>query len=71
MTSSTVAEDLELNDAPIGVSAGVYPNAEYIEFLRRKVEKARISMREGRGRSNEEVKAAFAAKHARTLAGLS
>jgi len=70
MTSSPVAADLELNDAPIAMSPGVYPDAEYIEFLRRVVEKARISMREGRGRSNEEVNAYFAEKHARLIAGL-
>jgi len=69
MTSSPVAVDFELNDAPVAVSAGVYPNAEYIEFLRRKVEKAMISVREGRGRSNEEVNAYFAEKHARLIAG--
>jgi len=71
MTSSPVATDLELNDAPVAVSAGVYPNAEYIEFLRRVVDQAMISVREGRGRSNEEVKATFAEKRARSLAGLS
>jgi len=71
MTSSTVAEDLELNDAPIVEPAQDYPSAEYLEFLRRKVEKSRISMREGRGRSNEEVNAYFAAKHARLIAGQS
>lgn len=34
---------------------------EYDEFLRRKVEIARASMRAGQGRSNDEVEAAFAA----------
>jgi hypothetical protein len=34
---------------------------EYDEFLRRKVEIARASMRAGRGRSNEDVEAEFAA----------
>jgi predicted transcriptional regulator len=32
---------------------------EYDEFLRRKIEKARESMRTGRGKSNSEVEAAF------------
>jgi len=71
MTSSAVAADLELNDAPITMSPGVYPDAEYIEFLRRVVNRAMIDVREGRGRSNEDVKATFAEKRARTLAGLS
>jgi len=69
MTSSPVAVDLELNDADDAMSPGVYPNAEYIEFLRRKVEKAMVCVREGRGRSNEEVNAYFAEKHARLIAG--
>jgi hypothetical protein len=38
---------------------------EYDEFLRRKVELARASMRAGRGRSNEEVEAEFAAIRAK------
>jgi len=37
---------------------------EYDEFLRRKVEVARSSMRAGRGRSNDEVEADFAAQRA-------
>ena len=37
---------------------------EYDEFLRRKVEAGRISMRGGRGRSNEEIEAAFAERRA-------
>ena len=37
---------------------------EYDEFLRRKVEAGRTSMRAGRGRSNEEVEAEFAARRA-------
>ncbi|MGO1080694.1 hypothetical protein [Inquilinus sp. CA228] len=37
---------------------------EYDEFLRRKVEIARSSMRAGRGRSNEVVEAEFAAQRA-------
>jgi len=37
---------------------------EYDEFLRRKVEIARASMRAGRGRSNEDVEAEFAALRA-------
>ena len=38
---------------------------EYDEFLRRKVEAGRASMRAGRGRSNEKVEATFAAKRNR------
>jgi predicted transcriptional regulator len=38
---------------------------EYDEFLRRKVEAGRVSMRGGLGRSNEEVEAKFAARRAR------
>lgn len=34
---------------------------EYEDYLRRKVEAGRASMRAGRGRSNEEVEAEFAA----------
>ena len=41
---------------------------EYNEFLRQKVEIARLSMRAGRGRSNEEVEATFAAKRKRIMA---
>jgi len=37
---------------------------DHDEFLRRKVEAARASVRAGRGRSNEEVEAAFAARRA-------
>lgn len=40
---------------------------EYDEFLRRKVEKARGSMRAGRGRSNEDVEAEAAARRATLL----
>lgn len=32
---------------------------EYDEFLRRKVEASRVSMRAGRGRPNEEIEAEF------------
>lgn len=35
---------------------------EYEDYLRRKVEAGRLSMRAGRGRTNDEVEAAFAAK---------
>lgn len=35
---------------------------EYDEFLRNKVDAGRASMRAGRGRSNDEVEAAFAAR---------
>jgi hypothetical protein len=38
---------------------------EYDEFLHRKVEAGRASMRGGLGRSNEEVEAKFAARRAR------
>ena len=37
---------------------------DYDEFLRRKVEAGRASMRAGVGSSNEEVEAAFAARRA-------
>ena len=37
---------------------------EYDEFLRRKVEAGRASMRAGLGRSNDEVEAEFAARRA-------
>ncbi|MGO4124150.1 antitoxin of toxin-antitoxin stability system [Inquilinus sp. YAF38] len=40
---------------------------EYDEFLRRKVEIARASMRFDRGQSNEEVEAEFAARRAELL----
>lgn len=40
---------------------------EYDEFLRRKVEAARVSMRAGRGRSNEEVEADAASRRAELL----
>jgi predicted transcriptional regulator len=35
---------------------------EYDDYLRRKVEAGRVSMRAGRGRSNDDVEAAFSAK---------
>lgn len=38
---------------------------EYDEFLRRKVETGRASMRAGRGRSNDEVEAEFATRRAK------
>ncbi|NDZ18368.1 antitoxin of toxin-antitoxin stability system [Variovorax sp. WS11] len=38
---------------------------EYDEFLRRKVEDGRVSMRAGRGRSNAEVETTFATRRAR------
>lgn len=37
---------------------------EYDEFLRNKVEAGRASMQAGRGRSNEELETAFAARRA-------
>jgi len=39
---------------------------EYEEFLRQKVDKARLSVAAGRGRSNEEVEAEFAARRAQS-----
>ncbi|AZO22675.1 MAG: antitoxin of toxin-antitoxin stability system [Mesorhizobium sp.] len=39
---------------------------EYDEFLRRKVEIARSSMRAGRGRTNDEIEDDFAARRAKT-----
>ena len=42
---------------------------EYDEYLRRKVEAGRASMRAGRGRSNDEVEAAFAARRNQAAAG--
>src|SRR3546814_12364947 len=36
---------------------------EYDEFLQRKVEMARTSMRAGQGRSNDEVEGKFVAQH--------
>lgn len=41
---------------------------DYNEYLRRKVEAGRASMRAGRGESNDEVEAAFAARRDRVLA---
>ncbi len=41
---------------------------EYDEYLRQKVETARTSMRAGRGRSNDEVEATFAAKRRQAIA---
>jgi hypothetical protein len=37
---------------------------EYDEFLNSKVDAARVSLRAGRGRSNEEVEARFAKRRA-------
>ena len=39
----------------------------YVEFLRRKVERSRQSIAEGRWRSNEDVESEFAAKRAALL----
>ena len=39
---------------------------EYDVYLREKIEVARKSMRDGRGQSNDEVEARFAARRART-----
>ncbi len=41
---------------------------EYDEYLSQMVERGRVSMRAGRGRSNAEVEAAFAAKRNRIKA---
>ncbi|MGH8832636.1 MAG: antitoxin of toxin-antitoxin stability system [Polaromonas sp.] len=41
---------------------------EYDDFLHAKVEAGRASMRAGRGRSNDEVEAEFAAKRAQVVA---
>ena len=41
---------------------------EYDDYLRRKVESGRASMRAGRGRSNEEVEAAFTARRNQAVA---
>ena len=42
---------------------------EYDDYLRRKVEAGRASMRTGRGRSNDEVEAAFAARRNQAAKG--
>jgi predicted transcriptional regulator len=44
---------------------------EYDDYLRQKVEAGRASMRAGRGRSNDEVKAEFAARRNKVAAGQS
>lgn len=41
---------------------------EYDEYLRHKIEAGRTSMRDGRGRSNDEVEAAFAARRKQVMA---
>ncbi|EQD24833.1 MAG: hypothetical protein D084_Lepto4C00331G0004 [Leptospirillum sp. Group IV 'UBA BS'] len=38
-----------------------------LEFLRRKIEAGRVSMRAGRGRLNDDVEAAFASMRAREV----
>lgn len=40
---------------------------EYDEFLSRKIEAGRVSMRAGLGRSNDEVEAEFAARRAQVV----
>lgn len=40
---------------------------EYDEFLRNKVEAARVSMRENQGKPNEEVEAVFASRRAKLM----
>ncbi len=42
---------------------------EYDDYLRRKVEAGRASMRSGLGRSNDEVEADFAARRKKVAAG--
>lgn len=42
---------------------------EYDAYLRRKVEAGRVSMRAGRGRTNDEVEAAFAARRDKVATG--
>ena len=42
---------------------------EYVEFLARKIEASRVSMRAGVGQSNDEVEAAYAARRASAVAG--
>jgi len=42
---------------------------EYDDYLRRKVETGRASMRAGRGRSNDEVEAEFVARRDKVAAG--
>lgn len=42
---------------------------EYDDYLRRKVETGRASMRANRGRSNDEVEAVFAARRNQVAAG--
>ena len=44
---------------------------EYDDYLRAKVEAGRASMHEGRGRSNDEVEAAFAARRNQVIEGQS
>jgi predicted transcriptional regulator len=44
---------------------------EYDEFLGRKVEAGRASMQAGRGRSNDDVEASFAAKRAQATGNTS
>jgi len=56
-----------MNSSPVLEPANDYPSAEYLEFLRRVVDQAMISVREGRGRSNEEVNADFAARLVKPL----
>lgn len=43
---------------------------EYASFLQRKVDAARTSMRAGRGRTNDEVEAEFAARRESAEGGL-
>ncbi|MDY0242521.1 MAG: hypothetical protein RBR34_10120 [Rhodospirillaceae bacterium] len=50
--------------------SGQRPQArEYDDYLRRKVEAGRASMRAGRGRTNDEVEAAFVTRRNRAAAG--
>lgn len=56
-----------LRFALIRVEPEPEPEPGYDEFLRRKVERAREDIRAGNGRTNEEVKAEFAARRAALL----
>jgi len=59
VVSMGLDEDLLEDFAETGTCETV--SAEYLDYMRRKVEKARESMRAGRGRPHAEVEAEFAA----------
>jgi len=56
-------------EGPEDLSVNTKCSHEYDEYLQRKVELARASMRSGRGKSNDEVEATFAAMRQRLAAG--